>query len=188
MKAQTPSLGGNKNYLAVYIIAIVVSFIVLTLLTGIALLSASFMNLPSFTGLYLYISAVSLVTGFITAVIFYRIAQSHRLFLLGGAIVSFLCAVMNSGYILIQMGLKEQMSMIAGSGSGVASGSAPTLSELFSPLPNALLIGALIIFSFNLLYLTSFLRKEDKSMKDLLVYLYGTIAYLIIYFLVHLIG
>lgn len=172
---QTP-----KTNWALYIITIIISFIILLLLDGGSALSASFLGLTSFATLFLFISILSLVIGIIAGFILNVIARSNKSFLLGTSIISFLCATVVSVYLSVQKILAEKVTALETESFGGSLGS------LFGETPNPLLTGFLIILFFNITPLILFLRKEEKYIQELMIYVYSFVIFLILYFTIPL--
>jgi hypothetical protein len=61
------------------------------------------------------------------------------------------------------------------------------LGGLFGETPNPLLAGFLIILFFNATPLILFLKKEEKYIQELMIYLYSIIIFLILYLIIPLI-
>ena len=167
----------QKTNWILYIITVAITFAILVFIGGILSISTSFLTLTSFTALYIFISIVSLVIGLISALLLNKIAKSNKSFLLGGSIVSFLSAAILSVSLSVQKRLAAQMA-------GLETGG---MVGLFGEMPNAFLTGILIIIFFNIPFLILFFRKEQKSMKDLMIYLYSFIIFLILYFIIPLV-
>jgi len=165
-----------KTHLVLYIITIIVSFILFTVIVGITPLLGSFSQSIFFV--YISVISVSLIIGSITALILNKIIASNKLFLLCGSIVSFSSALLISISLSIMNILAEQLAQIGAVGSGMA------VVQLFGAVPNQFVTAILMLLFFNLVFLILFFKKQEKSMKDLLVYLYGFIGYLALYFLI----
>jgi len=170
-----------KTNWALYTITIIISIVILLLLNGGLTLSASFLGLTSFTTLFVFISLISLVIGLISGFILNKIAKSNKSFLLGTSITSFLCATMVSIYLSVQKKLAEKLATLETEGFG------GSLGGLFGETPNPLLTGSLIIVFFNITPLILYLRKEEKYIQELMIYLYSFIIFLILYFTIPLI-
>jgi len=166
----------QKTNWVLYTITIIISFGILMFLNGSLSLSTSFLALPTFTMVYVLISIFSVVIGLIMSLILNKIAKSNKAYIIGCSIVSFLTATIVSIILLVQGKLAEQMQALETEGMG--------LSGLFGNTPNPLLLGILTIIFFNITPMIIFFRKQEKSMKDLLIYLYSFIIYIILYFLI----
>tara|TARA_Y100000310_G_C20672265_1_gene810918 strand:- start:172 stop:717 length:546 start_codon:yes stop_codon:yes gene_type:complete len=168
----------EKTNWILYTIIVVISFVILLLLNGGLSLSTSF-GLFTLTIVYFLVSALSLVIGLITGLILNKVAKSNKALIVGGSIISFLTATIISIFLSVQNKLSEQMQAFEEGGIG--------LSGLFEGHPNPILIGILTIIFFNLTFVIIFMRKEQKSMKDLLVYLVAFVIYFALYFLIPII-
>jgi len=165
----------EKTNWVLYTVIVVISFVILLLLNGGLSLSTSF-GLLTLTMVYFLVSALSLVIGLITGLILNKVAKSNKALIVGGSIVSFLTATTISIFLSVQNKLSEQMQAFEGEWMG--------LSGLFEGIPNPILIGILTIIFFNLTFVIIFMRKEQKLMKDLLVYLVAFVIYFALYLLI----
>ena len=161
----------QKTNWFLYVIIIIISFGILISLTGGLSLATGFLPLTSFVIVYVYSSIISFVIGLITAFILNKVAKSNKSFLLGGSIISFLAATMVSIILIVYKNLAAEISTLE-----------LGLTSLFGKTPNSFLSAILIIIFFNIFFLVLFFRKEQKSMKDLMIYLYSFIIFLILYF------
>ena len=141
----------QKTNWFLYTITIIISLVILLTLNGTLTLSSGFWATPPFIICYSLISVVSLVIGAITTLILNKIANSNKVFLLGGAIISSLSAIVISLYLSITGRLAKEL-MVATEQEGIET----SLGELFLGMPNGLLTGFLIIL-FCILILSSFL-------------------------------
>lgn len=117
-----------------------------------------------------------MVIGLIASLILNKIAKSNKAFIVGCSIVSFLTASTISIILSVESKLAQQMQALEPSGMDLAG--------LFGNTPNPLAIGILTIVFFNITAVIIFFRKQEKTMKELLIYLYSFIMYIILYFLV----
>jgi hypothetical protein len=166
----------QKTNWVLYTITIIISFGILMFLNGSLSLSTSFLALPTFTMVYVLISIFSIVIGLMMGLILNKIAKSNKSFIIGCSVVSFLTATIVSIILSVQNKLAAQMQALETEGMG--------LSGLFGNTPNSFLLGILTIIFFNITPIIIFFRKQEKSMKDLLIYLYSFIIYIILYFLI----
>jgi hypothetical protein len=166
----------NKIKWILYTITLIISFGILMLLNGTLALSTSFLGLASLTTIYVLISIFSVIIGLPTAFILNKIIKSNKALIMGCSIVSFLTATIIAITLSVQTSLAEQMAAFEVAGMG--------LIEMFGSMPNPILTGVLIIIFFNITPIIIFFRKQEKSMKDLLIFLYSFIVSLVIYFLI----
>ncbi len=178
VKQHIPVETAKKTHSVLYVITIILAFIILTAANGVLPLIGTY--IPVSFIIYIGTAVISLVVGFITAIIMDKETESDKLFLLGGSIVSFLSAIMISIPLLVMNQLAKQLAALSQPiGSNVTIG----IIELVGIIPNPIITMILMILFFNLTFLIVFFKQEERSMKDLLVYLYSIITFLILYFL-----
>jgi len=131
------NLSVQKTNWVLYIITLIGSLLAILLLNGGLSLSTSFLDLNSFTAVYILIAIISLGAGFASALVLKMVAKSMKSFLMGGIIVSSLAA----GLIFTSLIIQDRLGDVSQMG-GIVS--------LFGDVPNAYIAGILILLFFNI--------------------------------------
>ena len=169
----------QKTNLVLYIVAII-GFTLALLLFGFGISSlTTFMDLSPLIVTYIPMAIISLIIGFVAALIINKIAKSNKLFILASSIISFFGATTIS---IVLSSLKKTLDKIHGTQEAGAG-----MVGFFGEPASGLIVGILIIIFFNVPFLIYFFKKQDKAIKDLLIYLYGVTIFLVLYFTVPLV-
>jgi hypothetical protein len=148
-----PVLEAPKTKIWLYIITIIISAAILIAVSFVEVSIITFMALG--LGGYVLISISSLILGLLDSLILRKVAKTLKLQLIGGAVVSLLCAIPVASYLFMQ---RQMAANIAAADTGLGN-----LGSLFETAPNPWATGILILLFFNVFFVVSYMKNQNPT-------------------------
>lgn len=144
MSLQEQNNGQKETNFFLYLIVIILSIAILSFLNFTIISVTVFMGISSFIMTYFPNASISLGLGFIASIIFNKITDKKKFFVIGNAIISIISSIIIAIYLSV---------------GKVLSGAGGFMGSMFNNMPNAIIMFFVIMIFYNAIPAYNFLKK-----------------------------